>query len=132
MPRHGNLAFYEAAAQVIPLAFIALAIEMRVFQHRDENTRSPLLDALARGVLVMSLTVGEGAALAALYSGVASEWHEVLVLIGLTTGAGAIPFVFLAVSLMRVPGRWGRLLESAVPLGLWLAGMLLALVVALR
>ena len=105
MARYGNLGFYEAAAQVIPLAFIALAIEMRAFQRRLEEHESPLLFALGGCFLIVLMVASEGAALAALHAGEARKWHEALVVAGLTMGVGSVPIIFMAVLFIQVPGR---------------------------
>jgi integrase len=51
MPSHGSVAYYEVAAQVIPLVFLAIVVEYRAFRFEPEERPSwltewyPALDA---------------------------------------------------------------------------------------
>ena len=84
----GELGFYEASAQVIPVLFIVLAVEWRAFDI-PRITRS---DRFIFPTVVLMVIVGEFAALHALYLGDAERVHAILVwwadgLLGVTIAA---------------------------------------------
>jgi hypothetical protein len=64
----GNLAFYEASAQVIPILFIVLAVEWRAFEF--QRLRG---DRYLAWFFILVSAMGEAGALHALYRGSATR-----------------------------------------------------------
>jgi hypothetical protein len=65
-----HLAFYETIAGVIPVLFLALAVEERLKPPEGQNKWDYLLPILIGGLLVMA----ETAALVAIYTGKSNVW----------------------------------------------------------
>jgi hypothetical protein len=61
-----NLAFYEAAAQIIPVLFLALVVEERIFASRRED--APALELVILAAILVGI-VGELVAINALITG---------------------------------------------------------------
>jgi hypothetical protein len=78
MPSHGSVAYYEVAAQVIPLVFLAIVVEYRAFRF-EPGERPSWLTALFVVFFALVFAMAEAGALAAVKSGRPSGVTEFLV-----------------------------------------------------
>lgn len=94
----GDLSFYEAAAQVIPILLLALAVETRFLENlrpfavgsRRPTRRLLLQDAVLLPIAVVAMVAGELAALHVLLDGHASGLEQRLTVVALLVGAFGI------------------------------------------
>jgi hypothetical protein len=92
MAGHGSIAYYEVAAQVIPIILLALVIEYRVFRRDDADVRPSIGVSVGAVLIALVFVVAEFDALDAVKTQHASAFADFIV--GLALGVG---FVMLAV-----------------------------------
>jgi hypothetical protein len=131
-----HTSFFEAAAQVIPVLFIVLAFELRVFG--DIGKKEPERDvamAFVRLLVFLLIADGEWRALHVLLTGGVQRTDEATVTVTLLAEATTLALIpllsFLRAAEAGAPARykplvgWGaRIASGAFGLGLMAAGVL--------
>lgn len=124
-----SLSFYSTSAQVIPVLFLALAFETRVFGRLDRPPETDILLAGIRLYAFFLIVWGEAQALRVLSTQHGSHGaHHAVVAAFITEGVllGLEPAVaFVRTGASQAPPRYQRYLEHALRVLLILVGVAL-------